>query len=122
MNAVRQLAVCVVVMLAAGVAAKGDVIRRNYVAVEIEQITDERAYNAIAGEATKSIERAGGRYLTASVPPTSLIGEAPKRLVMIRFRTPAEARRWTSSADVRALGERLRKAAKVRVFTLGGID
>jgi uncharacterized protein (DUF1330 family) len=90
-----------------------------YVIAEIE-VTDPEAFRAYAPQVQSSFAPFGGRSLARGGTTRSLVGEAPKRVVVLEFENMERAQAWYASPaydKLRALRDR---AGNARIFVVEG--
>ena len=93
-----------------------------YVVVEVD-VLDPAEFDRYAEQAPRTIAQYGGRYLARGGRAALLDGEpAPKRVVVLEFPTLERAREWESSPEYAPLREIRRRAARVRMVVVEGID
>lgn len=92
-----------------------------YVIVDIE-VTDPERYEEYKAPAARTVAAHGGKYIVRGNPVEVLEGGwKPSRLVILRFESAAQARRWWSSEDYR-IPKQLRQAtAKSKMIVVEGI-
>jgi uncharacterized protein (DUF1330 family) len=66
------------------------------------------------------LKRYGGEFLTFDDSPVTLEGVAPRpgRVVIFKFRSEANARRWYADPDYQALSAHRRAATRLEFLTL----
>ena len=71
-----------------------------YLIVDITNIKDEKTYAAYRSRVSPGLEAAGGKYLVRGGPVEVLEGDwSPGRVVVVRFGSMDEARRWWHSPE-----------------------
>ena len=90
-----------------------------YVVTEVE-IIDEAAFKEFSPKVAKTVEAAGGKYLTRGGRLIALEGNAPKRFVLSVFPSVEAAQDWRKSAGWNELTSLREKAVKTRAFIAEG--
>lgn len=90
-----------------------------YVVTEVE-IIDEAAFKEFSPKVAKTVEAAGGKYLTRGGRLIALEGNAPKRFVLSVFPSVEAAQDWRKSAGWNELTALREKAVKTRAFIAEG--
>jgi uncharacterized protein (DUF1330 family) len=90
-----------------------------YVITEVD-IINEAAFKEFSPQVAKTVEAAGGKYLTRGGKIVALEGEAPKRFVLSVFPSVEAAQAWRSSAAWNELTPLREKAVKTRAFIAEG--
>jgi len=90
-----------------------------YVITEVD-IIDQAAFKEFSPQVGKTVEAAGGKYLTRGGKIVALEGEAPKRFVLSVFPSVEAAQAWRSSAAWNELTPLRDKAVKTRAFIAEG--
>jgi uncharacterized protein (DUF1330 family) len=90
-----------------------------YVITEVD-IIDQAAFKEFSPQVAKTVEGAGGKYLTRGGKIVALEGEAPKRFVLSVFPSVEAAQAWRSSAAWKELTPLREKAVKTRAFIAEG--
>ena len=91
-----------------------------YVITEID-VTDAAAFAEYAPKVQPSFAPFGGRYVVRGGKTQALIGDAPKRVVVLAFDTIEQARAWYDSPQYEALKALRDKAGKARIFAVEGV-
>jgi len=91
-----------------------------YVVTEVD-IIDEAAFKEFSPKVAKTVEAAGGKYLTRGGRIVALEGQAPKRFVLSTFPSVEAAQAWRNSAGWNELAPLREKAVKTRAFIAEGI-
>lgn len=93
-----------------------------YVISEVE-ITDETAVAAYKPLAKQSVLEFGGTYLARDATPEALEGafEAAQRLVIIRFDSVDDARRWYASESYAKALRAAKGGLNRRLFVVEGV-
>lgn len=84
---------------------------------------DPAAADAAAGlrrQIRRSVADFGGRIVIRNEQPQALVGDAPGRLTVIRFRSYARARQWADTPNAHEIGDALKKAGHVSVLLMRG--
>jgi uncharacterized protein (DUF1330 family) len=103
----------------AGVSAQGS--PGAYAIIDVTEITDPGAYDAIYASAPAGLVPFGGRYVVRTDKLTAITGKAPKRFVVIAFDNLERALRWSESAPAKELEAIRSRAAKSRSFIVEGL-
>ena len=91
-----------------------------YAIIDISEIADPEAYNAILNNAPAGLVAFGGRYVIRTDRITALAGVPPRRFVVIAFDNVDGARRWSESVPAKELDAMRSRAAKWRSFLVDG--
>jgi uncharacterized protein (DUF1330 family) len=91
-----------------------------FVITEIE-ITNSEAFRAYAPLVQSSFAPFGGRYIVRGGATLSLVGEAPKRVVVLAFDSIERAQAWYASPAYDALKALRDKAGNARMFIVEGL-
>ena len=91
-----------------------------YVVTEID-VTDAAAFAEYAPKVQPSFAPFGGRYVVRGGKTQSLIGDAPKRVVVLAFDSIEQVRAWYDSPQYEALKALRDKAGKARIFAVEGV-
>ena len=116
-------ALALVAGIAVGAALVGRVsaqVPLVYAIIDISEIADPEAYNAILNNAPAGLVAFGGRYVIRTDKITALAGVPPKRFVVIAFDNVDRARRWSESAPAKELDATRSRVAKWRSFLVDG--
>jgi uncharacterized protein (DUF1330 family) len=92
---------------------------KGYVIGEIE-ITDPKIYDQYRGQVLATIEKHGGKFLVRGGKAESLEGAAPKRVVVLEFPSPDQARAWYRSPEYAPLITLRQKGSKGRLVLAEG--
>jgi uncharacterized protein (DUF1330 family) len=92
-----------------------------YVVTEVD-IADAEAFREYAPQVQPSFAPYGGRYLVRGGASRSLVGEAPKRIVVLAFDSMERARAWYESPAYDALKPLRDKAGRARIFAVEGLS
>ena len=91
-----------------------------YVMVQIE-VTDPAKYEKYKELAPPSIRKYGGRYLVRGEPVETLEGTwSPKRFVILRFDSKAQAKAWWSSPEYREAKALRQACARTQMICVQG--
>ena len=91
-----------------------------YLILDIE-VTNPALYDRYVARATSIIENCGGRYLVRGGRVTPLSGEwHPKRLVVIEFKSVAQAQRCLASPEYLTIAPLREQAAVSRAIIVEG--
>ena len=94
-----------------------------YVVIDVGPVRDEARYADYRGQVPAEIDRAGGTYLVRGGPIEVLEGGwMPQRLVIVRFDSAAEARRWWSSPDYATLKQLRQQSTDARMVLVEGVS
>jgi len=94
-----------------------------YVIAEVD-VTDRAAMQSYGRKVPETLAPFEGRYryLVRDGKTWALEGEPPKGIVVIRFDTAEEARRWYDSAAYAAIRPIRKRAATSRIFLVEGVS
>lgn len=93
-----------------------------YVIVDITNIRDESTYASYKSQVSSGIRAAGGTYLVRGGPVDVLEGDwRPGRVVVVRFDSAENARRWWSSADYEPLKRLRQSSAATNMILVDGL-
>ena len=93
-----------------------------YLLIDIAHVHDAVRYADYRARVSAGLEAAGGRYLVRGGPVEVLEGDwQPGRVVIVRFDTADDARRWWSSADYAALREQRVAATTTHMVLVEGV-
>jgi uncharacterized protein (DUF1330 family) len=92
---------------------------KGYVVGEVE-ITDQKPYDEYRGRVLATIEKFGGRFLVRGGKAEALEGAAPKRMVVLEFPSPDQARAWYKSPEYAPLITLRQKGATARLILIEG--
>lgn len=93
-----------------------------YVVVEIE-VKDTAPYETYKQLAPPSITKYGGRYLVRGQPVETLEGEwSPKRFVILKFDSVAQAKAWWGSPEYREAKTLRQSCARTEMICVQGSD
>ena len=90
------------------------------VIAEIE-VTNPEAFSEYAPQVQSSFAPFGGRYLARGGTTQSLVGEAPKRVVVIVFENMERAQAWYASPAYDKLKALRDRAGNARIFIVEGL-
>jgi uncharacterized protein (DUF1330 family) len=92
-----------------------------YVIVEIE-VTDPGRYEEYKRLAEASVRRHGGRYVVRGGRAELLEGDgAARRIVVLQFPTPKQAKAWWESEDYQAAKAIRQAIARSRMIVVEGV-
>jgi uncharacterized protein (DUF1330 family) len=92
---------------------------KGYVIGEIE-VTDQKIYDEYRGQVLATIEKHGGRFLVRGGKAEGLEGAPPKRMVVLEFGSPEQARAWYRSPEYAPLIVLRQKGSKGRLVLAEG--
>ena len=92
---------------------------KGYVIGEIE-VTDPKIYDEYRGQVLATIEKHGGRFLVRGGKAEGLEGAPPKRMVVLEFASPEQARTWYRSPEYAPLIVLRQKGSKGRLVLVEG--
>jgi uncharacterized protein (DUF1330 family) len=93
-----------------------------YLVVNIAQIHDADAYAAYRADVSRGLEAAGGRYLVRGGAVEILEGDwRPGRVVVVRFDSADDARRWWASADYARLKDLRQSSTTTHMILVEGV-
>jgi uncharacterized protein (DUF1330 family) len=85
--------------------------------IEENEALDPAALKEFGPKASATIKQHGGEFIVGPGARTvTLVGDAPKRPVVLRFDSLEKAEAWFRSADYQALNELREKAMKKRAY------
>jgi uncharacterized protein (DUF1330 family) len=123
MPCARIMAVMSIISLTAllgGAWAQDKVQMPALVIAEIE-VTNPEAFSEYAPQVQSSFAPFGGRYLARGGITQSLVGEAPKRVVVIVFENMERAQAWYASPAYDKLKALRDRAGNARIFIVEGL-
>jgi uncharacterized protein (DUF1330 family) len=88
---------------------------------EIFEVTDPEAFKGYVERVPAVVAQFGGRYLARGGKTDSLQGEPPKTIIVIAFKSMADARKWWDSSEYRELKLIRQRSAKSRNFIVEGV-
>ncbi len=93
-----------------------------YLIVDVTEIRDERTYAAYRSQVANGIEQAGGRYLARGGAIEVLEGDwQPRRIVVVRFDSPAAARAWWTSTEYADLKRMRMASTRTNMIVVDGV-
>lgn len=93
-----------------------------YLLVEIE-IEDPAAYEEYRRLVPSTLAAYGGEYLVRGGRTETLEGDwVPKRLVVVRFESAAQAKKWWSCAEYAPIKAIRQRAAETRMVLVEGVE
>jgi len=123
-----HIALKLIIATLSGVALGGSAIQAlnaqakppAYVITEID-VTDAEAFREYAPKVQPSFAPFGGRYMVRGGNTKSLVGEAPKRVVVLAFDSMEKIQAWYDSPEYEALKSIRDRSGKPRIFAAEGI-
>jgi uncharacterized protein (DUF1330 family) len=100
---------------------KGQKSPTGYYIAEVFEVSNQDQFNTYAAGVPKTIEKYGGHYLVRGGKTESLEGEQPRRIVVIAFKTVANAQKWYNSPEYSAIRPIRQRSAKSRGFIVEGV-
>jgi uncharacterized protein (DUF1330 family) len=85
------------------------------------EVTNPDAYKPYAAGVPATVEKYGGRFLTRGGKADALEGDPPKRIVVIVFKSMADAHKWYDSPEYSAIRPIRQRSAKARNFIVEGV-
>lgn len=125
LNRYAALPAMMAIGIAVGIVTEKSVNAQNpppayYVAEHV--VSDPEAFKPYAERVPATIEKYGGRFIARGGKVDTLEGDAPKgRVVLIAFKSLADARRWYESPEYREIIDIRHRAAKSRIFVVEGL-
>jgi uncharacterized protein (DUF1330 family) len=106
--------------LVGAASAQDNVPPPAYVVTEIE-VTNAEAFREYAPQVQQTFAPFGGRYVVRGGSTQALIGDAPKRIVVLAFESMERAQAWYASSAYEALKPLRNKAGDARIFIVEGV-
>ena len=92
-----------------------------YLIVDVAGIHDEQTYARYRQRVSPGLLAAGGQYLARGGPIETLEGDwQPTRIVLVRFDSAADARRWWSSPDYAELKRLRQESTRTNMILVDG--
>jgi len=96
-----------------------------YFVAEISEVTDPVGWSALGNRtnavAAQLFKDFGGQYVARTDHITPLDGQAPKRLIVVRFDSAAQAQGWYNSPTQKKVNEIRQKTTKSYAFLVEGL-
>jgi uncharacterized protein (DUF1330 family) len=93
-----------------------------YLLIDVANVHDSARYADYRARVSAGLEAAGGEYLVRGGAVEVLEGDwHPGRVVIVRFDSAEDARRWWSSADYAALREQRQAATTTHLVLVEGV-
>ncbi len=83
-------------------------------------LKDAKTFEPYHQGTPKTVEQYGGIYLVRGGQTTSLEGQPPKRIIIMRFANMAAAQRWYNSPEYSALRPHRQRSGDTRNFFVEG--
>lgn len=94
-----------------------------YLIADITNIKDEETYAAYRSRVSPGLKAAGGRYLVRGGPVEVLEGDwSPGRIVVVRFDSAEEARRWWDSPEYAELKRMRQSSTATNMILVPGVE
>jgi uncharacterized protein (DUF1330 family) len=87
-----------------------------YAIVEVSEIVDADLLKQLLPKTGPAVKAGGGQFLARSDKITPLVGDPPKRFVIIAFDSVAQAKDWHRSPAQQEVNAMVEKAERVRSF------
>jgi uncharacterized protein (DUF1330 family) len=120
-----SLAVALLVGVAIGAATVGVLNAQSsppaYYVAENFEVTDPDAYKSYVERVPAIVAKFGGRYLARGGKTESLQGEPPKTIIIITFKSMADARKWWDSPEYGEIKSIRQRVVKSRNFMVEGV-
>jgi uncharacterized protein (DUF1330 family) len=87
---------------------------------EVSEVTNPDEYKIYATGVPATVEKYGGRFLVRGGKADGFEGESPKRIVIIAFKSVADAHKWYASPEYSAIRPIRQRVAKARNFIVEG--
>jgi uncharacterized protein (DUF1330 family) len=84
--------------------------------IEENDVIDQEALKRYGPQVEPTLQQYGGTYIVRGGRTVALLGEAPKRIVVLGFDSVEKAEAWFHSADYQALKPLRDQAMKKRSF------
>jgi uncharacterized protein (DUF1330 family) len=91
-----------------------------YYMAEVFEVSNPDQFKTYAAGVPATIEKYGGHYLVRGGKTESLEGEPPNRIVVIAFKSTADAKKWYTSPEYSAIRPVRQGSAKSRGFIVEG--
>ena len=117
---VAVLSITSLIALLGSALAQGKIQMPAYVITEID-VTNAEAFKEYAPQVQPSFAPFGGRYLARGGTTQSLVGEPPKRVVVLEFENMERAQAWYASPGYDRLKALRDRAGKARIFIVEGL-
>jgi uncharacterized protein (DUF1330 family) len=88
---------------------------------EVFKVSNPDQFNTYAAGVPATVEKYGGHYLVRGGKTEALEGEPPKRIVVLSFKSIADAQRWYASPEYSAIRPIRQRSAKARGFIVEGL-
>jgi uncharacterized protein (DUF1330 family) len=88
---------------------------------ELSEVTNPDDFKTYAAGAPATVEKYGGRYLARGGKADALEGDPPKRIIVITFKSMADAHKWYDSSEYSAIRPIRQRSAKARNFIVEGV-
>ena len=88
---------------------------------EVFEVSNQDQYNTYAAGVPATVEKYGGHYVVRGGKTEALEGEPPKRIVVLAFKSMADAQRWCASPEYSAIRPIRLRSAKARGFIVEGL-
>jgi uncharacterized protein (DUF1330 family) len=92
-----------------------------YYMAEVFEVSNPDQFKTYAAGVPATVEKYGGHYLVRGGKTESLEGEPPKRIVVLAFKSTADAQKWYSSPEYSAIRPIRQGSAKSRGFIVEGV-
>ena len=92
-----------------------------YYMAEVFEVSKPDQFKIYASGVPATVEKYGGRFLVRGGKTESLEGEPPKRIVVIAFKSAADAKKWYTSTEYSAIRPIRQGSAKSRSFIAEGV-
>lgn len=91
-----------------------------YYFAEVFEVSNPDTYKTYASGVPGTVEKYGGRILVRGGKADQLEGDPPKRIVVIAFKSMADAHKWYDSPEYSAIRPIRQRWAKSRNFIVEG--
>ena len=92
-----------------------------YYISELFEVSDPEAFKSYVERVPAIVAKFGGRYLARGGKTDSLQGEPPKTIILIAFKSMADARKWWDSPEYGEIKSIRQRSAKSRNFVVEGV-
>jgi len=91
-----------------------------YYVAEVYEVTDPVGFKAYATTVAATVGKYEGTYMTRGGKTTSLEGEPASRIVIISFKSMADAQRWYNSSEYSAIRPIRVRSTRSRAYLVEG--
>lgn len=92
-----------------------------YCIAEVFEVTNPDDMKTYAAAVPATAEKYGGRYLARGGKADALEGDPPTRIIVIAFKSAADAHKWYDSSEYSAVRPIRQRSARSRNFIVEGL-